>query len=133
MFICSYGKGDFVLAKVLKFISGGHWNFVWAQQYFSITDQLNMGVRYFMLDPVYFWGAMRLCHCGGAQSQWMDTVLYYLQKVMNLIHTLICTFPHSSKKNFLQVVYRPKGYPTLIGHFSKLGGHNITESMILMF
>lgn len=70
-----------MLAKVLKFISGGRWTFLWAQQQFSITDQLNMGIRYIMLDPVYFWGAMRLCHCGGGQSKWVDRVLYYILKV----------------------------------------------------
>ena len=40
-----------------------YWEFVWAQQFFTMTDQLNMGVRYLMLDPVYISGAMRLCHC----------------------------------------------------------------------
>ena len=79
-FLCSYGTGDFVLGKLLEALSGGKWDFVWAQQWFTMTDQLNMGVRRLMLDPVYFWGAMRLCHCG-ATFKWFDDVLHFIEKV----------------------------------------------------
>ena len=54
---------------------------MWAQQWFTITDQLNMGVRYLMLDPVYFWGEMRLCHGGGGSMKWFDDVVKYMEKV----------------------------------------------------
>ena len=45
-----------------------------------MTDQLNLGSRYLMLDPVYFWGAMRLCHCG-TTFKWVDKVVDFLEKV----------------------------------------------------
>ena len=69
-----------MLGKLLEALSGGKWDFVWAQQWFTMTDQLNMGVRRLMLDPVYFWGAMRLCHCG-ATFKWFDDVLHFIEKV----------------------------------------------------
>ncbi len=68
------------MGKILEVLSGGKWEFVWAQQWFTMTDQLNMGVRHLMLDPVYFWDAMRLCHCG-TTFKWFDDVLDFLEKV----------------------------------------------------
>lgn len=44
MAICRYGTGDFTLGRLLEWASGGKWEFVWAQQWFTMTDQLNMGV-----------------------------------------------------------------------------------------
>ena len=80
MFKHSYGTGDFTLGKILEFLSGGKWDFVWAQQWFTITDQLNMGIRHLMLDPVYFWDQMRLCHCG-TSFPWFDRVIDFIEKV----------------------------------------------------
>jgi len=68
-----YGDGDFTLAKLLELISDGQWDFVWAQQYFTMTDQLNLGSRSMMLDPVWFDEAVRLCHCG-TTFPWFDKV-----------------------------------------------------------
>ena len=34
-----------------------------------------------MLNPVYIWDAMRLCHCGGTDSPWFDKAIQYLEKV----------------------------------------------------
>ena len=76
----SYGKGDFYLNELLELLSGGAWEFVWAQQWFTMTDQLNMGVRELMLDPVYVFGEMRLCHCG-TTFKWIDKVIDWLDKV----------------------------------------------------
>lgn len=78
-----YGDGDFLLSRILEVISLGHWDFVWAQQWFTMTDQLNMGVRHMMLDPVYFMGEMRLCHAGTTFSI-VDKVIKYLDKVLNI-------------------------------------------------
>ena len=72
-----------MLAKILEFLSGGRWDCVWAQQWFTMTDQLNMGVRYMMLDPVWFFGEMRLCHCGTA-FPWFDTVLEFIEYMLNM-------------------------------------------------
>ena len=76
----SYGKGDFYLNELLEALSGGSWEFVWAQQWFTMTDQLNMGVRELMLDPVYVFDEMRLCHCG-TTFKWVDAVIDWLDKV----------------------------------------------------
>ena len=76
----SYGTGDFLLGELLELVSRGDWEFVWAQEWFTMTDQLNMGVRRLMMDPVYFWGKMRLCHCG-TTFKWVDKVLQFLEKV----------------------------------------------------
>ena len=78
-----YGNGDFLLSRILHAISLGEWNFVWAQQWFTMTDQLNMGVRHLMLDPVYFMGEMRLCHAGDTISI-VDKVIDFLNKVLNI-------------------------------------------------
>ena len=85
---CRYGEIDGLLNELLKSVSDGHWEFVWAQQYFSMTDQLNFGSRYLMLDPVYVWGAMRLCHCG-TTFKWMDRVIDFIEKVC--VHVCVCT------------------------------------------
>lgn len=76
---------------ILEALSDGTWDFVWAQQWFSMTDQLRMGVRHLMLDPVYFWDKMRLCHCG-TTFKWFDDVLHFIEKVwMNVfMNVLIC-------------------------------------------
>jgi len=65
---------------LLKAVTKGKQEFVWAQQYFTITDQLNMGSRYHMLNPVYVWDAMRLCH-GGLYDSGFDKIITYLEKV----------------------------------------------------
>ena len=83
-----YGTGDFTLGIILEALSGGKWEFVWAQQWFSMTDQLQMGVRHLMLDPIYFWGKMRLCHCG-TTFKWFDDVLQFIEKVSNIIITIV--------------------------------------------
>lgn len=78
-----YGNGDFLLNKILHAISFDTWNFVWAQQWFTMTDQLNMGVRHLMLDPVYFMGEMRLCHAGDTISV-VDKIIQFLDKVLHI-------------------------------------------------
>jgi hypothetical protein len=78
-----YGTGDFILGIILEALSGGKWEFVWAQQWFTMTDQLRMGVRHLMLDPVYFWGKMRLCHCG-TTFKWIDDVIDFIEKVLHI-------------------------------------------------
>lgn len=77
-----YGTGDFYLGELLELLSEGKWDFVWAQQWFTMTDQLNMGVREMMLDPVYVFGEMRLCHCG-TTFKWVDRVIKWIDKVLN--------------------------------------------------
>ena len=78
--------------------------FIWAQQEYTMTDQLNMGIRELHLDPHWyiltqntfnilfnirkrFFGAMRLCHAGD-QITWIDDVI---KKVcVNMQYNNIC-------------------------------------------
>ena len=90
MYINRYGSQDTVIDKILKLVTRGKQQFVWAQEYFTMTDQLNMGVRYFMLNPVYVFSAMRLCH-GGLNSPAFDKAIAYLEKVgqyLNYLHSV---------------------------------------------
>lgn len=82
-FTCSYGSGDTLVDHLLKILTRDKQDFVWAQQYFTMTDQLNMGSRYFMLNPVYLWDAMRLCHCG-LDSPALDKVISFIEKVSDV-------------------------------------------------
>ena len=86
-----YGTGDFVLNLILEVLSEGEWEYVWAQQWFTMTDQLRMGVRHLMLDPVFFWGKMRLCHCG-TTFKWMDNVLEFIEEVCVRACVRVCAF-----------------------------------------
>eukprot|EP00118_Oscarella_pearsei_P002498 m.10722 g.10722 ORF g.10722 m.10722 type:complete len:569 (+) comp22588_c0_seq1:3-1709(+) len=78
-----YGNGDFLLNRLLQLISFDQWDLVWAQQWFTMTDQLNMGARHLMLDPVYFLDEMRLCHCGTSVPI-VDKILDYIEKILNM-------------------------------------------------
>lgn len=77
-----YGDGDFTLSELLRLVSDGTWDFVWAQQWFTMTDQLNLGARSMMLDPVWFDEEIRLCHCG-TTFPWFDKVLQFLEKELH--------------------------------------------------
>lgn len=44
-------------------------NNAWAtSQYYSITDQLNMGARYLRVDPIYYFDQLRTCHTSPVSS-----------------------------------------------------------------
>jgi len=45
-----------------------------------MTDQLRMGVRNLMIDPVWFAGELRMCHCG-TTVRWFDDALALIEKV----------------------------------------------------
>lgn len=77
-----YGFGDSTISKLLQSISGGKLQLVWAQQIFTMTDQLRMGVRMIMIDPVMVFGKMRMCHCG-TSFPWFDKVLGYLEEKLH--------------------------------------------------
>eukprot|EP00164_Ancoracysta_twista_P003736 GFYU01005009.1.p1 GENE.GFYU01005009.1~~GFYU01005009.1.p1 ORF type:complete len:621 (-),score=121.69 GFYU01005009.1:66-1928(-) len=73
------GYGDLTLSSILQSLSGGKWEFMWAQQFFTVTDQLNMGARQIMYDPVWFAGKMRMCHCGSTWK-WFDKALEWIEQ-----------------------------------------------------
>ncbi|PRP80263.1 hypothetical protein PROFUN_12730 [Planoprotostelium fungivorum] len=76
-----YGEynGDLLIDHLLKVIfSGEDYVWIYAQQEYSMTDQLRMGIRALHLDPHYVFGAVRLCH-SGADIAFVDTIakLYF--------------------------------------------------------
>ncbi|XP_062508698.1 uncharacterized protein LOC134184941 [Corticium candelabrum] len=77
-----YGNGDFLLNRILEELSSGDWQFVWAQQWFTMTDQMNMGVRHLMLDPIYYLGEMKLCH-DGLSIPIVDKIIHFLDEILN--------------------------------------------------
>eukprot|EP01138_Halocafeteria_seosinensis_P002165 gb/GECG01002215.1/.p1 GENE.gb/GECG01002215.1/~~gb/GECG01002215.1/.p1 ORF type:complete len:775 (+),score=65.58 gb/GECG01002215.1/:1-2325(+) len=73
--------------EFVKNITGGEnatspVQFVWTQQLYSVTDQLNFGVRGMMFDPWYVFGDLRVCHAG-TQIQIMDDLIKLLEEVFH--------------------------------------------------
>lgn len=50
-------------------------------QYFSLTDQLNMGVRMVELDTHYVLGSLRIAHCGGLHVDGLNKLVEALNYV----------------------------------------------------
>jgi len=62
-----YGEYNFdlVINRLLKTIfSGEDFTWIYAQQEYTMTDQLRMGIRALHLDPHWVYGDVRLCHSG---------------------------------------------------------------------
>jgi hypothetical protein len=57
-----------------------------ANQAFSLTDQLNMGIRHIELDSHWWEGAIRICHAGGVHLQWLNQLI---QEIAKLLHITI--------------------------------------------
>eukprot|EP01136_Pigoraptor_vietnamica_P012883 Opistho-1_new@53270 len=77
-----YGFGDWTINMLAEIASKNKWNFVWAQQAFTMTDQLKMGVRMLDLNPVWFAGKLRLCHCG-TKFKVVDAVIKVVEQALN--------------------------------------------------
>jgi len=43
-------------------IADGNLNAISTNQYYSMTDQLQLGARYIRIDPVFYFGQLRTCH-----------------------------------------------------------------------
>jgi hypothetical protein len=54
-------------------------------QWLSLTDQMNLGVRVIELDTHYFEGELRIAHCGGLHST-LDTLVNAVNVVAKLLH-----------------------------------------------
>jgi hypothetical protein len=52
-----------------------------SNQWLSLTDQLNLGVRALELDTHYFLGQLRVGHCGGLHVGSLDNLLKALDRV----------------------------------------------------
>eukprot|EP00210_Caulerpa_lentillifera_P004079 g3892.t1 len=81
-----YGNRDPYYTKLLKLTK---WDkdyvFETHNQLFSLTDQLNMGVRVLELDVHWVKGNLRIAHCGGVTSAPLD----YISLLINLVSKLI--------------------------------------------
>ncbi|TYZ64664.1 hypothetical protein PybrP1_006352 [[Pythium] brassicae (nom. inval.)] len=84
-----YGVEDHVFEGYLKYVSwfkSGlrvHTN----DQLFSLTDQLQMGVRFVELDVHWFNRDLHIAHCGGFRSSLLDGFIGALNEVAKLIGT----------------------------------------------
>jgi len=55
-----------------------------SNQWLSITDQLNMGMRHLELDIHYWKGSIRICHAGGVHFKQLDALLKFLSKELKI-------------------------------------------------
>lgn len=82
-----YGVEDHVFEGYLKYLSwfkSGlhvHTN----DQLFSLTDQMQMGVRFVELDVHWFDNDLRIAHCGGFHSELLNGLVSALNEVGKLI------------------------------------------------
>ncbi|TMW64972.1 hypothetical protein Poli38472_009139 [Pythium oligandrum] len=84
-----YGVEDHVFEGYLKYLSWFkkgmevHTN----DQLFSLTDQLNMGVRFIELDVHWFNNDLHIAHCGGFHSALLDSLISAFNKIANWLGT----------------------------------------------
>jgi hypothetical protein len=76
-----YGAEDNLLRIVLRYFFNDT-DLVIAQQEYSMTDQLNFGVRVLHLDPQWFLGKMVLCHAG-TTFPWFDRLLKIVEDILH--------------------------------------------------
>ncbi|RLN15355.1 hypothetical protein BBJ28_00024462 [Nothophytophthora sp. Chile5] len=56
-------------------------------QLFSLTDQLQMGVRFIELDVHWFDGDLRIAHCGGFSSKLLDGLISVFNEIAKMLGT----------------------------------------------
>jgi hypothetical protein len=89
-----YGNLDRYFQQALKYIK-------WASadlrnsvlrtndQWLSLTDQLNLGVRVIELDTHWIDGSLRIAHCGGLHLGALNTVVRAINLALKLLHRTI--------------------------------------------
>ena len=84
-----YGVEDHVFEGYLRY-------FAWFEkgmtvhtndQLFSLTDQLNMGVRFIELDIHWFDGNLHIAHCGGFKSKLLDGMIAVFNDIAKILGT----------------------------------------------
>ncbi|CAI5701104.1 hypothetical protein KXD40_004300 [Peronospora effusa] len=84
-----YGVEDHVFEGYLRYFSWFkkgmkvHTN----DQFFSLTDQLNMGVRFIELDMHWFDGDLHIAHCGGFKSKLLDKMIEVFNDIAKILGT----------------------------------------------
>jgi hypothetical protein len=77
-----YGGEDNVLRKVLRFFFKDT-DLIIAQQEYSMTDQLNFGIRMLHLDSIWMLDKLVLCH-GGTSFEWFDKLVKIVEEVFHI-------------------------------------------------
>jgi len=75
-----YGLPQDYLDALVKAINP-NWQVVIANQEVSMTDQLNIGIRFMELDVHWIADALRLCHAGGVHLEKFDELIEYLENI----------------------------------------------------
>eukprot|EP01026_Neomeris_dumetosa_P039188 TRINITY_DN320_c0_g1_i5.p1 TRINITY_DN320_c0_g1~~TRINITY_DN320_c0_g1_i5.p1 ORF type:complete len:478 (-),score=57.15 TRINITY_DN320_c0_g1_i5:483-1841(-) len=76
-----YGNEDLQYEKYLRYIKWILWNrsdqvFRTDNQWLSLTDQMNLGVRFIEVDVHWVEGALRVAHCGGFHVPLFDNMIH---------------------------------------------------------
>jgi hypothetical protein len=79
-----YGLGDNIFGALVRNLTDAAVSVVFANQEFSMLDQLRMGVRFIEMDPHWFAGELRLCHAGGLHIPALDKLLHYIEQRYNV-------------------------------------------------
>jgi len=81
----AYGHGleETVWTEWVKLFFNGE-EVVIANQQFSLTDQMNFGVRHIELDAHWFEDAVRICHAGGVHLQEFDSAIKWIAKELGI-------------------------------------------------
>ncbi|KAL0589384.1 hypothetical protein ABG067_002603 [Albugo candida] len=82
-----YGASDHLISRFSDVIG----KFETSNQYFSVLDQLQLGVRLIEVDIHYFNNQIRVAHCGGFTSSTLDSLLNRVRKL-----PFVGKFVHSS-------------------------------------
>ena len=81
-----YGNQDPIFSGLLDYVEwivpeGTSQTIRTNDQYFSLTDQLNMGVRMVELDTHYVLGSLRIAHCGGLHLDGLNKLVEALNYI----------------------------------------------------
>ena len=77
-----YGFGDLVINDLIQQVDSSQ-RFIWAQQEYTITDQLNMGIRELHLDPHWYADNLRLCH-GAGNILDVNKIIADIERILNI-------------------------------------------------
>lgn len=81
-----YGNLDLYFEQYLKWIKwAGNTHIQTNNQWLSLTDQLNLGVRNVELDTHWVEGDLRIAHCGGAHIQLFDKLIEAVNVVAKVL------------------------------------------------
>ncbi|GAX74849.1 hypothetical protein CEUSTIGMA_g2295.t1 [Chlamydomonas eustigma] len=82
-----YGNRDRIYSNYLAWLDvlGGNHKVQTNNQWVSLTDQLNMGVRFIELDVHFVAGELRIAHCGGFHSKPLNRIVSMINVVARML------------------------------------------------